>query len=59
MDNIILKSDFQVTIFSIMDKIVILKHIFVLVDDIKCIARNIKNIIFSYYNRSINTLADK
>lgn len=38
--NIILESDPQVTILSIMDKMVALKHISNLVDGIKCIARN-------------------
>lgn len=30
-----------------------------MIDDIKCIARNIKNIRFSYCNRTANTLADR
>lgn len=53
MDNIIMESDSQVTIGSIMDKIVAPKQICDLVDDIKSVARNIKNLSFTYYSRSL------
>lgn len=59
LDNIIVASDSQIAIFYIIDKIVTPKHISVLVDAIKCIVKNIKYITFSYYNKTINTLADK
>lgn len=45
MDNVLVESDSQVTTFTIMDKTATPKHISVLIDDIKCIARNVKNII--------------
>lgn len=46
LNNIIEKIDFQVTIFFTMGKIVASKQIYNLVDNIKFIARNSKNIKF-------------
>lgn len=57
--NVIMESDTQVMILPIMDNSVALKHVFILVDDIKSIAKKIRNIIASYYNMTINTLVDK
>lgn len=47
LDNIIMESDSQVPIYSIMDKIVAQNQISNLVDDINSIIRNIKNITFA------------
>lgn len=45
MNNIIVESDSQVTIFSIMDKMVAPKTVLVLVDDMKCILRILPSLI--------------
>lgn len=55
-DNIIVESDSQVAISSIMDKIVISKQTSNLIEDIRSITWKIKNIRLCYYNRTVNTL---
>lgn len=55
-DNIIVESDSQVVISSIMDKIVISKQTSNLIEDIRSITWKIKNIRLCYCNRTVNTL---
>lgn len=57
--NIIVENNSQVTTFFITGKIVMLKQISNLVGDIKNMSRNIRNIRFSYCNRTTNTLTDR
>lgn len=54
----IVKSDSQVVVLFIMDNIVMLKLNPNLIEDIRSLTREIRNVRFSYYKRTSNTLVD-